>query len=308
MPEYLELHPDDSETEIGNGETKPRPPPVVGVAQHEHAAGVLSCCTQKLWHVRIATDDPIHYHDVCGFDFGAGLSEIHNSALDAIRKPRIVEQFAGRIFISWCQLDVDRSHDTCLEQLELDDTDATPHLEQRFAFDALLFEHLSDSSRCSVEALAPVPLCLRAGVLLAEDLTVALRRATVAHSVPGILGTRLAGSNRVTQSSELPSACLTACTREGVDWIRQLDVEKAGAGDHRLPPCTRQGTGDSTSPEIDIAEGLLRNGTFKADISHRHSAARLQYPEDLSINADLVWAEVDHPVGDDDIRPSIFDR
>ena len=63
---------------------------------------------------------------------------------------------------------------------------------------------------------------------------------------------RLARSNRIAQCSELPRARLSAGTGKGVDRIRQLDIHQPGGADHRLPPCTRQGAGDSTSPQINV--------------------------------------------------------
>ena len=72
----------------------------------------------------------------------------------------------------------------------------------------------------------------------------------------------LVRSNRVPERAELSSALLSASAGEGVKRIGELDVDESRAADHRLPPCTRQGTGDSTRPEIDIAEGVLRYWTL----------------------------------------------
>ena len=119
---------------------------------------------------------------------------------------------------------------------------------------------------------------------------------------------RTSRSDRVPQRAEFPSTLLSACAGESVEWIRQLDIDQTRTGDHRLPPCTRQGPRDSTRPEIDIAESVLRHWTLKADIRQRHPAAWLQHAEDLPVDADLVRAEVDHPIGDDGVRPSILYR
>ena len=75
-----------------------------------------------------------------------------------------------------------------------------------------------------------------------------------------------AGSNRITQRPELPSTLLSPCAGERVDRISQFDIGQSGTTDHRLPPCARQGTSDSTGPEVDIAKGFLRDGTFQADV------------------------------------------
>jgi len=102
--------------------------------------------------------------------------------------------------------------------------------------------------------------------------------------------------NRIAQGAELPSAFLSAGARERVEWIGQLDVDQPGTADHRLPPCTRQGTRDSTGPEIDVMERLLRDRTLKTDVRNRHPPAGPEHAVDLSVNADLVWAEVDDPI------------
>src|SRR5207244_11924748 len=116
-----------------------------------------------------------------------------------------------------------------------------------------------------------------------------------------------AGSNRIAEGAELPSALLSACSRECVERIRQLDVDQARAADHRLPPRARQGAGDSTRPEIDVTKRLLRDTALKADVRYRHPASGLKHPKDLTVDAELVGAEIDHAIGDHDIRPPIFD-
>ena len=95
----------------------------------------------------------------------------------------------------------------------------------------------------------------------------------------------LPGSNRIAERPEFARALLSASARESVERVGDLDVNEACTRDHRLPPRTRQGACDSTSPEIDVSQGFLGNGAFKADISHCHAAARLQHPKDLSVDA-----------------------
>src|SRR6266540_5030473 len=118
----------------------------------------------------------------------------------------------------------------------------------------------------------------------------------------------LSGSSRVAKGSVLPGAPLAGGARKRVDGVGQLDVNEPGAADHGLPPCARQGTGNSTRPQVDIAEGLLGDWTLEANVSDRHPATWPKHSEDLAIDADLVRAEVDHTVGDDHIRPTVFDR
>jgi hypothetical protein len=83
-----------------------------------------------------------------------------------------------------------------------------------------------------------------------------------------------ASSNRVAERAEFPGALLSASARERIEWICQLDVNEPGAADHRFPPCARQGAGDSTSPEIDVAKRFLRDGPLEADVRDCHPASR----------------------------------
>ncbi len=121
--------------------------------------------------------------------------------------------------------------------------------------------------------------------------------STVCHNLLTAESSRIAwrsvplpGSNRIAERPEFARARLPASASEGVERIRQLDIDKTRATDYRLPPCTRQGTCDSTGPQIDVAESVLRHRTLQADIGHRHPTARLQHPEDLPVDTDLVRA------------------
>ena len=72
----------------------------------------------------------------------------------------------------------------------------------------------------------------------------------------------LSGSNRIAECPEFSRARFSAGAREGVDRICQLDVDETCSSDHRLPPCARQGTCDSTSPEIDVAKRFHGYGSL----------------------------------------------
>jgi len=100
----------------------------------------------------------------------------------------------------------------------------------------------------------------------------------------------LPGSNRIAERPEFARALLSASARESVERVGDLDVNEACTRDHRLPPRTRQGACDSTSPEIDVAQSLLRHGALNTDVRHRHAPARPQHAEDLSVHPDLVRA------------------
>src|SRR5205807_7342188 len=133
-------------------------------------------------HVRIAADDTIHYDNIGGLNLGPRLSEVHDLSLDVVGQAGLNKQFACGDFVGGCQLNIYCSSHPRLEQLDLDGSDATAHLEKSLALDAARSDEIKDSLRSSIEALSAVPLCFSGRILLAEDLPVALRRAAVAHA------------------------------------------------------------------------------------------------------------------------------
>src|ERR1700693_2952524 len=82
-----------------------------------------------------------------------------------------------------------------LEQLDLDSSDGTPHLREGLALDASVLDGSKDSFGSPIDALMSVALCFSGRVLLAEDLTVALRGAAVAQPPWRTSVNCLAGSN-----------------------------------------------------------------------------------------------------------------
>src|SRR6266446_3008697 len=99
----------------------------------------------RFGHVRIAADDTIHDNNIGGFNLRPRLGEVHDPTLDQVGKASFHKQFARRGFVGGCQLDIYRSRHPGLEQLDLDGSDATAHLEKRLAFDASLSDEIKDS-------------------------------------------------------------------------------------------------------------------------------------------------------------------
>src|SRR5207244_618233 len=66
-------------------------------------------------------------------------------------------------------------------------------------------------------------------------------------------------------------------------------------------------TGNSPGPPVDVAPGRLRDLMLNADVSDHHPAARLEHPVDLPVDADLVRAGVDDPIGDHHVGPAVLD-
>jgi hypothetical protein len=65
---------------------------------------------------------------------------------------------------------------------------------------------------------------------------------------------------------EGPGVALAGSSRIGVDRLPEPQVRQADTLHHRLPPCTRQGTGDSALPQVDVAFGLVGDLDLHADV------------------------------------------
>src|SRR5437867_5216801 len=83
-----------------------------------------------------------------------------------------------------------------------------------------------------------------------------------------VVSSRSPSPDRVAVGPELPRLVLTAGTAEGVHDRAELHVGEAGPHHHRLPPCTRQGTGDSAGPQVDVSKGRLWDGFLHADVGY----------------------------------------
>ena len=111
----------------------------------------------------------------------AGRIKVHHFALDSVGQPGLVEKFARRLLVRRGELDADRARRSRLQELELDRADAAADLEQRPPLDTLRLQVVDDPPRRRVQALAPVALRLCPRAAFAEDPSITLRRAAVAH-------------------------------------------------------------------------------------------------------------------------------
>src|SRR5712692_9159030 len=79
-----------------------------------------------------------------------------------------------------------------------------------------------------------------------------LRRLTQSGLPIGVALRRFTRPNGIAVRPKLPCLVFSTSTGEGVDARTKLHVNEPSASDHRFPSCTRQGTGNSTGPEVDV--------------------------------------------------------
>jgi len=109
------------------------------------------------------------------------------------------------------------------------------------------------------------------------------------------------------EHAELAGVALARSSGVGIDLRPELQAFEADSMDDCLPPCARQGTGNSTGPEIDIPLGSLGHLPFDAYVTDLNATSRPQHPEHLPVGLHLVGHQIEDPVGDDQIGPAIDD-
>jgi hypothetical protein len=99
---------------------------------------------------------------------------------------------------------------------------------------------------------------------------------------------RFARPHGVAPGAVLAGLALPAGAGEGVHRWAEFDLDQADAADDRLPPCARQGPGNSSGPQVDVLECPLRHRALHTDVGHPHASTRLEHPVNLPVHADLV--------------------
>jgi hypothetical protein len=80
------------------------------------------------------------------------------------------------------------------------------------------------------------------------------------------------------------------CTTESVDRRSNTNIDEATFFDQFLPTCTRQATGDSGGPQINVGNRGLRHCLTVGDIGKLQMTAGPQYPFDFREYLLFVWA------------------
>ena len=98
------------------------------------------------------------------------------------------------------------------------------------------------------------------------------------------------GYKGIPKNLEEPGIGFTASLPESVVGWANLNVDKANLSKHRTPALTRNATGNSSSPEIDILDRLFGYGFAVGDIAKLQVSPRAQNAPDLGQDPVFVGA------------------
>jgi hypothetical protein len=94
----------------------------------------------------------------------------------------------------------------------------------------------------------------------------------------------------------LPSCSLLGSCAKTIEPRSNTNVLETDLHQIRNDLCLRQSAGDSTSPKIDIAEGILRELDIQGDIGQVKAPAGFQYSDDLGKAALFLRHEIEDAV------------
>src|SRR5258708_17926937 len=107
------------------------------------------------------------------------------------------------------------------------------------------------------------------------------------------------------QRAEVSSAARLRCTAEDIRAPGDLEVDEAGGHDRGLELRIQQSAGNSAGPQIYLALRAPRNWPLHQDVRDLHASAKLKHARHFGKGSRFVGYQIEHPVGDDDIRPAV---
>jgi hypothetical protein len=105
-----------------------------------------------------------------------------------------------------------------------------------------------------------------------------------------MVGSALATYEGVAEDLEFACIWLALGTAKGIDGRTDLHVNEATVFDHLCPGCTRQTTGNSGRPKIDVGDGRCRDWSAVGDVCELQVTARLEHAPYLAKHVLLVGA------------------
>ena len=118
---------------------------------------------------------------------------------------------------------------------------------------------------------------------------------------------RLAAQEGVAKHLELARVRLALRAAKGVDGRTDPNIHEAAVFHHFLPGCTRQTTGNSGRPQVNVGDSGGGHKLSVGDVSKLQMPAGLQHAPYLAEHPLLVSAEVDDAIGNDGVCPAIID-
>ena len=94
----------------------------------------------------------------------------------------------------------------------------------------------------------------------------------------------------VAKDFEQPCFALAAGSTKRINRRADLDIDKTALLKHKPPACTRQATGNSISPQVDIAQRSRRNLLAVCNVCKLQAPARFQDAHDLGEDPALIGA------------------
>jgi hypothetical protein len=111
----------------------------------------------------------------------------------------------------------------------------------------------------------------------------------------------LSGEEWVSIHLEQTSLLLAVGTLEGVDRWTNPNVDETDLGQHFLPGCTRQTTGNSSRPQVNVFERRFGDRLAVRNVGKLESPAWAQHTPYFGEHGSFIGAQIDDAVADDDI-------
>ena len=105
-----------------------------------------------------------------------------------------------------------------------------------------------------------------------------------------LLSAGFAGQKRISEHLEGARIRLAARTAEGIAGRSDLNIDEAAVAEHLAPAYTRQATGNSGCPKVDIIDRFRRHRLAIGDVGELEDAAGPQNPHDLGKDMFLIDA------------------
>ncbi len=130
----------------------------------------------------------------------------------------------------------------------------------------------------------------------AADLAdLAVNREAISHG-PWISSSRLQGAEDDAAGVEVLSVRFVRGAAENVDHAANADVGESRRSNDSHVLLDEECTRDSTGPEIDVSDRVVRQRLLDDDVSYLHATSRSQHSMDFVVDTELVRAEVDHSI------------